>query len=1136
VREAEFRDWLAKQGLVASSVSTRVSDLRRVEKTFGDIDTAYARDRCAAIFEKLTYTAADEAAGKPNPSGITIDGSVRDGLAGYKAGVTAYVKFLEERATSGSDSQADRIRAFVAANYADAARARGESTFTVSSGAVHEAMGLASAMPAVCSALDGRKLADLIDAQLIERTGPTQSSTVSFTFRFNPAATFDIAAAERELRRRYGDPMPTIKPEGNQYITSFELSDHRQIALELRGASVRIWLEGDAQIPPPAGEAEFYLPEQGRQSNLPGRLRHNPRDGTRPRPVIKVRIPDRIALSKVLDWYDAQAATSGELTRAAVLSAIDECDRIGVDAFLAAHGFGRPRSYWIREQGKFYPCKAISNVAVGASGGGDRPRFDGTEARAAVVRLGFTVVDSLEAALDVDELERLRQRFLAYCPDFLPDGFPGAAPSYLGVAAYKLDAAAKAQSAIEAAMDADDGAIGAQILDILTATDLLGWRTNSRVADLRAKHPGALEQAAGALVRSNSSPSDAVGEMVEAIWPILAEGQEKSQPYSESRSIPTMLLALVRPDEAMGINTDPLGRIAKKLTGENLWGDNPLSADEYAQVLNFVQRLFAAFDDWGWQPRDLWDVQSFIWVVMVEANEASTSASSETEKAVARPMNLILYGPPGTGKTYRTTAEAVRLCDGSVPDEADDLRARFAALKDAKQIEFVTFHQSYAYEDFVEGFRPVDKIGDDEEDDEGGFRVELRRGIFRKIAALAEQSRRNAGTPKGLDLSNRQFFKMSLGRAGTEDYIYDAAIEGKYIVLGWGGDVDWSDPKYGDYQAIFDKWNQLRPGTHGSDGNISQLWRFRSSMREGDIVIVSDGNSRFRAVGEVAGPYEFAPTDVREYNHRRKVNWLLVLDEPLPVETIHDGKFTMRTCYLLKRSEMKLEALSRLLPAKDTPAQAAPDQFVLIIDEINRANISKVFGELITLIEEDKRLGARHAMSVELPYSGDQFGVPENLHIIGTMNTADRSIALLDTALRRRFTFSELMPDPDLLQEAETRTGVPLVGLLRTLNARIEYLFDREHQIGHAYFMPCSTIADVHETMKHRVIPLLAEYFYEDWNKVALVLGDADGAGRFLVRTPLSPPKGMQSDGFSEERFRWEVRDAFDDDAYDAFA
>ena len=174
---------------------------------------------------------------------------------------------------------------------------------------------------------------------------------------------------------------------------------------------------------------------------------------------------------------------------------------------------------------------------------------------------------------------------------------------------------------------------------------------------------------------------------------------------------------------------------------------------------------------------------------------------------------------------------------------------------------------------------------------------------------------------------------------------------------------------------------------------------------------------------------------------------------------------------------------------------------ILIIDEINRGDVSKIFGELITLIEEDKRIGNKYQMKITLPYSKEPFGVPNNLYIIGTMNTADRSIALLDTALRRRFDFEEIMPRPELLG-GKVVEGINLQTLLTRINERITNKYDRDHQIGHSYLMGVNTKEQLERAYKNRILPLLNEYFYNESKTVAEILNCSEDelkTGNFIT-------------------------------------
>jgi len=314
-----------------------------------------------------------------------------------------------------------------------------------------------------------------------------------------------------------------------------------------------------------------------------------------------------------------------------------------------------------------------------------------------------------------------------------------------------------------------------------------------------------------------------------------------------------------------------------------------------------------------------------MWSKLINGKENSETRDGGDEKETMKKefdKNVIFYGPPGTGKTYTTAKRAVAICDKIAEEDLTDyteVMKRYNELKEKNRIEFITFHQSYGYEEFIEGIKPKVLNEDDELDSENSqeIKYEIVDGIFKKFCDEARKAQ--------------------------------------------------------------DKEN---------------------------------------------------------------------------------------------------------------------NEYVFIIDEINRGNISKIFGELITLIETTKRSGKKECISTKLPYSTEKFTVPDNVYIIGTMNTADRSIALMDTALRRRFKFEEMLPDYDLLKDIfveDEGVKVNIGAMLKVINERIEYLYDREHTIGHAVFLELkesNNIDKLENIFKKSVIPLLQEYFYEDYEKIRIVLGD----------------------------------------------
>ncbi|MBU2934892.1 MULTISPECIES: AAA family ATPase [Pacificibacter] len=801
-----------------------------------------------------------------------------------------------------------------------------------------------------------------------------------------------------------------------------------------------------------------------------------------------------------------------QLTREHILAAMRECDTLGLEAFLSTYQYSKPKKYWVLSEDAQvqYPVKGIVGAALQYLTDGQAVTasefFNGygeVQSVTCLRDLGFEILDGRQDTFSRHKIEAAMDAYAAYLSD-------GAHADVFAVFGEAKDYWVRSSRARNKRVFPSKPIVG-YLIGKAPSNFNGGW---SQSSDAAAR----LHQAGYVIVDADDVPLPLPEQYIH-----LERGADRMRKcalnyYVESaREQGAVEVSIAARDlhNALGLKND-FPNMCQTLGGEKflklakldtptITGPNPSSTTIFTYPLN--------------------------------ANAKGATMPDCAQDPLTPTTNLILYGPPGTGKTYRTAFEAVRLCDGEAKATQLEAQGRgalmeaYSALCKAGRIEFTTFHQSMSYEEFVEGLRPTQADGD------VGFQLAPEDGIFKRIAKRAEKSRAK-GTQKSGFFDGRKIFQMSLGvyEPRGENEVFEHCMRDGIALLGFE-DIDYTDNKYNSRDEILKVCEER--GTKSERysmqaGAVQMLDVFRNEVSVGDILVVSMGNSKYRAIGEVAGAYEYVPRDRNSYCQRRAVNWLWVDRGGRPVSEIHDTNFMQKSLYSLQANRLNLPLLEKLINAEDvdttTGLQALQDH-VLIIDEINRANISKVFGELITLLEADKRVGAENEICLTLPYSKALFGVPRNLHIIGTMNTADRSIALLDTALRRRFEFKEVMPNPDVL-----RGKVPqfdLAKLLTDLNGRIEYLFDREHQIGHAYFTSCQSVADVAAVIRDKIIPLLAEYFYEDWAKIAQVLGDGDlvqGArktGKFLRVETIQPPTGLELDG-AEERLRWLVQSEFD--------
>lgn len=472
-------------------------------------------------------------------------------------------------------------------------------------------------------------------------------------------------------------------------------------------------------------------------------------------------------------------------------------------------------------------------------------------------------------------------------------------------------------------------------------------------------------------------------------------------------------------------------------------------------------------------------------VVEISETEEDYDAYASFVELLNYNPNLILYGPPGTGKTY-----SLEKIIEAFEYERTKTPVPFSDLMEKGRISYVTFHQSFSYEEFVEGLRPVTVQSDDTEQKGAELQYKVEDGVLLRIADRAVrgqlQEEFTADEFKNVG-DNTRIWKISLGSRGKEEELYKKCLASNTIAIDWLTGHDLSN---WDKDMIFETLKKESDNSNNPTNDADSIYKFTQEVSLGDIVLVFASVTAIRAIGVVDGDYYLASTE-KYYQHRRPVKWLEVFDEPLDILKYNNNvRLTLKTVYELKR--FKFSDIREMLTPTNTIAQSENHlsiPYFLVIDEINRGNISKIFGELITLIEKDKR----DKIKLELPYSRKLFSLPSNLYIIGTMNTADRSIAILDTALRRRFVFKEIEPNSDIIRDDRPLNDddVDVALILDKLNKIITEKIDRDHRIGHAYFLQAFDLNQLKIVWYYQIIPLLMEYFYNDGETIASMITDA---------------------------------------------